>query len=154
MIQTLEDMLWAYVSDFKEKLGWPLASHRVWVHIIVITQVLTLFNGKCIYDLQLVHESLKIAQSHQNFYTNVKQKYLEFGVDDWVYLKFHSCRVLWYLGRKKISIPHYIVPYWIWKKMGKVSYELELPLELIIIYRVLHISILKKCKDDHHSSFP
>lgn len=38
----------------------------------------------------------------------------------------------------------YIGPYRIWKKLGQVDYELELPQELFFMHPVFHMSLLKQ----------
>ena len=40
------------------------------------------------------------------------------------------------------------------KTVGKVSYELELPVELALVHPIFHISLLKKCVSDPASVFP
>ncbi|WMV42089.1 hypothetical protein MTR67_035474 [Solanum verrucosum] len=51
-------------------------------------------------------------------------------------------------GKKGKLNPRYIRPYRIAKKIGKVTYELELPQELAAVHLVFHISMLKKCMGD------
>ncbi|WMV40443.1 hypothetical protein MTR67_033828 [Solanum verrucosum] len=51
-------------------------------------------------------------------------------------------------GKKGKLSPWYIVPYRISKRVGNVSYELELPQELAAVHPVIHISMLKKCMSD------
>ena len=41
--------------------------------------------------------------------------------------------------------PKYVSTYKILKKVGKVEYEIELPVELAMVHPVFHISLLKKC---------
>ena len=41
-----------------------------------------------------------------------------------------------------------MVPYKTSKRIGNVTYELELPQELVIVHPVVHISMLKKCMVD------
>ncbi|WMV34138.1 hypothetical protein MTR67_027523 [Solanum verrucosum] len=52
------------------------------------------------------------------------------------------------LGKKGKLSPRYIGPYRIAKRIGNVSYELELPQELAVVHPVFHISMLKKCISD------
>ena len=51
-------------------------------------------------------------------------------------------------GKKIKLIPRFVGPYKILKRVGKVIYELELPVELAAVHPVFHISLLKKCDDD------
>ncbi|XP_015167327.1 uncharacterized protein [Solanum tuberosum] len=51
-------------------------------------------------------------------------------------------------GKKGKLSPWYVGPYEILKRVGKVAYELKLPIELAPIQPVFHISMLKKCIGD------
>ncbi|WMV55500.1 hypothetical protein MTR67_048885 [Solanum verrucosum] len=51
-------------------------------------------------------------------------------------------------GKKGKLSPRYIGPYKIFKRIGNVAYELELPEELAAVHPVFHISMLKKCMGD------
>ncbi|XP_069154574.1 uncharacterized protein [Solanum lycopersicum] len=57
-------------------------------------------------------------------------------------------------GNKGKLSHRYVVPYKILKRVGKVSYELELPPELAVVYPVFHILLLKKCVGDLASVAP
>ncbi|WMV15022.1 hypothetical protein MTR67_008407 [Solanum verrucosum] len=57
-------------------------------------------------------------------------------------------------GKKGKLSPRYVGPYQILKRIGKVAYELELPVDLAVVHPVFHISILKKCVDDPTSVVP
>ena len=50
--------------------------------------------------------------------------------------------------RGKLS-PRYIGPYQILRKIGAVTYELELPVSLGSVHPLFHVSMLKKCIGDH-----
>ena len=52
-----------------------------------------------------------------------------------------------YDKKGKLS-PRYVFPYKILKRVGKVAYELEFPVELAAVHLVFHISLLKKCVGD------
>ena len=57
-------------------------------------------------------------------------------------------------GKKGKLNPIYVVPYKILKRVCKVAYELELPVDLAAVHPVLHISLLKKCVGDPASIVP
>ena len=57
-------------------------------------------------------------------------------------------------GKKGKPSPRYVGPYKILKRVGKVAYELELPVELAAVYPVFHISLLKKRLGDPTSIVP
>ena len=44
--------------------------------------------------------------------------------------------------------PRYIDPFKVLKRIGKVAYELELPLEMSAIHNVFHVYTLNKCVAD------
>lgn len=99
--------------------------------------------------VKVIQGRLKITQSHQKSYTNVRRRNLEFEVKDWVYLKVAPTKgVIYEIWEEKKFIPRYISPYQIIKRIGDVPYELELTLELAAIYPIFHILMLKKCFGD------
>ena len=51
-------------------------------------------------------------------------------------------------GKKGKLSPQYVGPFIILCHLGKVAYELELPLDLASVYPVFHVSLLKKCIGD------
>ncbi|WMV58650.1 hypothetical protein MTR67_052035 [Solanum verrucosum] len=57
-------------------------------------------------------------------------------------------------GKKGKFSPRYIGPYRILKMIGKVTYELELPANLVAVHPVFHISLSKKCVGDPASIVP
>ena len=89
--------------------------------------------------VQLIRDRLKTAQSCQKSYADVKTRELVFEVDDWVFLKVSPMNGVMRSGKKWKLSPGYVVPYKILKRIGKVSYELELPTKLAAVHPVLHI---------------
>ncbi|KAH0723069.1 hypothetical protein KY289_006113 [Solanum tuberosum] len=98
--------------------------------------------------VKVIQERLKMAQSRQKSYTDVRRRALEFEVDDWVYLKVSPMKGVMRFGKKGKLSPRYIGPYRIAKRIDKVAYELELPQELSTVHSVFHVSMLKKCMGD------
>ncbi|KAH0710411.1 hypothetical protein KY284_011838 [Solanum tuberosum] len=175
-IQTLEDMLRACVIDFKG--NWddhlPLiefAYNNNYHSSIQMAPYESLYGRRCrspiglfevgeagligpdlvhqaMEKVKVIQERLKMAQSRQKSYTDVRRRALEFEVDDWVYLKVSPMKGVRRFGKKGKLSPRYIGPYRISKRMGNVAYELELPQELATVHPVFHISMLKKCMGD------
>ena len=69
-------------------------------------------------------------------------------VRDIVYLKISPMKRVMRFCKKGTLSPRYFGPYVVVKCIGKVSYELKLPLHLIIYIRFFNLSMLKKCIHD------
>ena len=67
---------------------------------------------------------------------------------DFVFLKVAPMKGVMRFGKKGKLSPRYVGPYLIAKRVGKVAYELELPLEMSAIHNVFHVSMLKKYVQD------
>jgi hypothetical protein len=96
-------------------------------------------------NVDKVKENLKIAQSRKKSYADLKRKDVSFEIGEHVYLKVSPLR-----GTKRFHVkgklsPRYVGPYPIVKKIGKVTYKLELPPELTGVHPVFHVSQLRKC---------
>ncbi|WVZ90038.1 LOW QUALITY PROTEIN: hypothetical protein U9M48_036371 [Paspalum notatum var. saurae] len=86
-------------------------------------------------------ENLRVAQSRQRSYTDVRRRDLSFKVDDHMSPMRGICR----FNMKRKLAPRYIGPFKILEKKGEVAYRLELPPSLSGVHNVFHVSQLKKC---------
>ncbi|WVZ76597.1 LOW QUALITY PROTEIN: hypothetical protein U9M48_024562 [Paspalum notatum var. saurae] len=90
-------------------------------------------------------ENLRVAQSRQRSYVDVRRRDLSFKVDDHVYLKVSPIRGIRRFNMKGKLAPRYIGPFKILEKKGEVANRLELPPSLSGVHDVFHVSQLKKC---------
>ncbi|WVZ71088.1 LOW QUALITY PROTEIN: hypothetical protein U9M48_019712 [Paspalum notatum var. saurae] len=96
-------------------------------------------------EQQLRTENLRVAQSRQRSYADVRRRDLSFKVDDHVYLKVSPMRDIRRFNMKGKLAPRYIGPFKILEKKCEVAYRLELPPSLSGVHDVFHVSQLKKC---------
>jgi hypothetical protein len=96
-------------------------------------------------QLQMVSESLKVAQSQQKSYADKRRRDLSFEVGDFVYLKVSPVRGTRRFKVKGKLAPRYVGPFKIVDHRGEVAYQLELPPQLSDVHDVFHVSQLKKC---------
>ncbi|WVZ89478.1 hypothetical protein U9M48_035881 [Paspalum notatum var. saurae] len=82
-------------------------------------------------QLRIVQENLRVAQSRQRSYADVRRRDLSFKVDDHVYLKVSPMRDIRRFNMKGKLAPRYIGPFKILEKKG--------------VHDVFHVSQLKKC---------
>jgi hypothetical protein len=95
--------------------------------------------------VQMVHESLKVAQTWQKSYADKQKRDLSFEISDFIYLKVSSLR-----GTQRFKVegklaPRYVGPFKVIDHKGEVAYQLELPPQLSDVHDVFHVSQLMKC---------
>jgi transposase InsO family protein len=96
-------------------------------------------------QVRVIRENLRVAQTRQKSYADNRRRPLEFKEGDHVYLKvspIHGMRRFKVKG--KLS-PRFIEPFRIFRRVGEMSYQLELPDHLSDVHDVFHISQLKMC---------
>ncbi|GKD40320.1 putative reverse transcriptase domain-containing protein [Tanacetum coccineum] len=181
-IQTLEDMLRAYVIDFGK--GWdkhlPLVefSYNNSYHTIIkVAPFEALYGQKyrspiCwakVRDAQLtgpeiVHETtekiiqikkrIQAARDRQKSYTDKRRKPLEFEVRDKATLKVLPWKGVIRFGKRGKLNPRYIGSFKILNRVGTLAYRLELPIRLNRVHSTFHVSNLKKCFIDEPLAIP
>ncbi|WVZ89095.1 hypothetical protein U9M48_035549 [Paspalum notatum var. saurae] len=91
-------------------------------------------------QLWILQENLRVAQSKQRSYSNVRRRDSSFKVDDHVYLKVSPMRGIRRFNMKGKLAPRYIGPFKILEKKGEVAYRLKLPLSLSGVHDMFHVS--------------
>ncbi|KAH0669544.1 hypothetical protein KY285_023710 [Solanum tuberosum] len=71
-----------------------------------------------------------------------------------VFLKVSPMKGVMQFGKKGKRSPRFIGPYWILRRVGRVAYELELPLGLKNFHSLFHVSMLRKCVRDPSQVVP
>jgi hypothetical protein len=81
----------------------------------------------------------------QKSYADNRRRPREFEEGDYVYLKVSP---LWGMRRFKVKgklSPRFIGPFIVFRRVGEMAYQLELPDNLSDVHNVFHVSQLKKC---------
>ncbi|GJX63475.1 putative reverse transcriptase domain-containing protein [Tanacetum coccineum] len=155
-IQTLEDMLRAYVLDFEKS----------WDRHLPLVEFS--YNNK-VRDAQLtgpaiIHETTeKIVQiksiiqairNRKKIYANIRRKPLEFQVGNRVMLKVSPWKGVVRFGKRGKLNPRYVGPFKVIERVGTVAYKLKLPQQLSRVHNMFHVSNLKKCLSDESLVIP
>ncbi|GKB81125.1 putative reverse transcriptase domain-containing protein [Tanacetum coccineum] len=181
-IQTLKDMLRAYVIDFGKR--WdrhlPLVEflyNNRYHTSIKVAPFEALYCQKCrspvcwdeVRDSQLtgpeiIHETtekivyiksrIQDAHDRQKNYADKRRKPLEFQLRDKVMLKVSPWKGVIRFGKRGKPNPRYIGPFKIFAKVGTVAYRFELREQLSIVHSTFHVSNLKKCLSDESFVIP
>jgi hypothetical protein len=96
-------------------------------------------------QVRMIQENLRVAQIRQKSYAETRRRPLEFEQGDQVYLKVSPLRGMRRFKVKGKLSPRYIGPFWVFRQVGEMVYQLELPDNLSVVQNVFHVSQLKKC---------
>jgi hypothetical protein len=133
------------MAPYEALYGWQCRTPLFWSQ----TGESQVFRPEVLKDaekqVQMVLESLKVAQSRQKSYADKRRRDLSFEIRDFVYLKVSSMRGTCRFRVKGKLAPRYVGPFKIIDRKGEVAYQLELPPQLSEVLDVFHISQLKKC---------
>lgn len=128
-----------YGSKCRSPIGWFEVGEVAWIGTKLVHEAMD--------KVQLIRERLKMTQSRQKSYTDIRRRDLEFYVDGWVYLKISPMKGIMRFGKKRKLSPRYVGPYQIMRRIGKVAYELDLPNDLASVHLIFHVSLLKCVRD-------
>jgi hypothetical protein len=93
----------------------------------------------------IIRENLRVAQTRKKSYADNRRRPLEFEEGDHVYLKVSPLRGMRRFKVKGKLPPCFIGPFKIFRRVGEMAYQLELPDNLFDVHNVFHVSQLKKC---------
>lgn len=77
--------------------------------------------------MKLTQDRLRAASNHQNSYSDLEMRDIEFSVRCWVFRKVSPWKKKLRFGRKGKLSSRFIGLYCILKRVGPVEYQLELP---------------------------
>ncbi|GJT60952.1 reverse transcriptase domain-containing protein [Tanacetum coccineum] len=171
-IQTLKDMLRAYILDFGGSWDVHLSLveflyNNSYHASVICAPFEALYGRKCrslimwaevgegeLIRPELVQETtekisqikdrFKAARDHQKSYVDKRRKSLEFSVGDYVLLKVSPWKGVVRFRKKGKLAPRFVGPFEIIEKVGPVAYQLDLPEELYGVHDTFHVSNLKK----------
>jgi hypothetical protein len=96
-------------------------------------------------QVRIIRENLRVAQTRRKSYAENRRRPLEFEEGYHVYLKVSPlCGMRRFKVKGKLS-PRFIGPFMIFRRVGEMAYQLELPDNLSNVHNVFHVSQLKKC---------
>jgi hypothetical protein len=96
-------------------------------------------------QVRIIRENLRVARTRQKSYADNRRRPLEFEEGDHVYLKVSPLRGMRRFKVKGKLSPRFIGPFRIFRRVGEMAYQLELPDNLSDVHDVFHVSQLKKC---------
>ncbi|GKB33663.1 putative reverse transcriptase domain-containing protein, partial [Tanacetum coccineum] len=131
-IQTLEDMLRAYVVDFEKALyGRKCQSLVCWAEV----GDAQLIGPKIIHEttekIIQIKKRIQAACDRQKSYADKRRKPLDFQVGDKVMLKVSPWKGVIHFSKQGKLNPRYIGHFKVLAKVGTVAYRLKLPDQLI-----------------------
>ncbi|WVZ58619.1 hypothetical protein U9M48_008871 [Paspalum notatum var. saurae] len=142
--QVMEDMLRScvltYGKDWESSLPYAEFSYNNGYQASLgMAPFEALYGRKCRTSL------IWAEDKEQKSYADRRRRELSFEEGDLVYLKVSPIRGTRRFQVKGKLAPHYIGPYKIEERIGKVAYKLQLLESMSDIHNVFHVSQLKKC---------
>ncbi|XP_026459789.1 uncharacterized protein LOC113360497 [Papaver somniferum] len=136
------------MEPFEELYGRPCRSPVCWTKI----GERSIFGPDLVREttkkVQLIQQRLLTAHSRQKSYADKRRRPLEFIVGDFLLLKVSPNRGVKRFGKKGKLSPRYIGLFQIIRRVGAVSYQLELPQRFEHVHDTFHVSMLRKYERD------
>jgi hypothetical protein len=85
-------------------------------------------------QVRIIRENLRVAQTRQKSYADNGRRPLEFEEGDHVYLKMSPLRGMRRFKVKGKLSPRFIGTFWIFRQVGEMAYQLELPDNLSYVH--------------------
>ncbi|GAU45204.1 hypothetical protein TSUD_139090 [Trifolium subterraneum] len=98
--------------------------------------------------IRMIREKMKASQSRQKSYHDKKRKDVEFQEGDHVFLRVTSTTGVGRDLKSKKLTSKFNGPYQISERIGKVAYQIALPVTLSNLHDVFHVSQLRKYVSD------
>ncbi|XP_070034493.1 uncharacterized protein [Nicotiana tomentosiformis] len=98
--------------------------------------------------VKLIQDRLHTTQSRQKIYTDQKDCDVVFMVGEQLLLWVSAMKGVMKFGKNGKFGPRYITPFKILERIGEVAYKLALPLSLVVVHPVFHVSVLLKYHGD------
>ena len=98
--------------------------------------------------VKMIREKMRISQSRQKSYHDKRRKDLEFQSGDHVFLRVTPTTGVGRALKSKKLTPHFIGPYQITSRVGKVAYRVALPPNILNLHDVFHVTQLRKYVPD------
>ncbi|XP_062118839.1 uncharacterized protein LOC133832520 [Humulus lupulus] len=121
----------------------PLQHENVWVIVNRLTKTAHFIPIRKDFKVS------KVAQLYvEPNYADLHRRKVEFEFGDYVFLKVTPMRGVMRFGVKGKLAPRYIGAFEVIKKVGEVSYRLNLPAQLRHVHNAFHVSMLRKYTPD------
>lgn len=104
------------------------------------------WHGRMSDTLKVAKAALQAAQDKYAAYSRANKLDVSYEVDEYVLLNSKNIKLKGPRDGSRKFHPRFIGPFKIIKKVGKVSYKLDLPDNMSRIHPVFHVSLLKKWK--------
>ncbi|CAL9097860.1 unnamed protein product [Musa textilis] len=171
-IQTLEDLLRAYVMDWKGEWDKDISLveftyNNSYHSSIQMAPYEALYGRKCVTPIcweevgdrkllapdkvqettekiQVIRKRLKTAQSRQKSYADNRRRDIEFEIGDFVFLKVSPSKGIIRFGKKGKLSPRFIGPFEVLERVGSVAYRIALPPALCHVHDIFHVSMIRK----------
>ena len=90
-----------------------------------------------------IKKHVKQAQNRQKHYYDKTKRHIQFEEGDLVFLQVKLTHFKLILGKDRRLTPHFLGPFKIIKRVGKLAYHLEFPSN-VKAHPIFHVSLLKK----------